>query len=51
MVTMFLGPDHAYGPPFDVSADDVEHQVNAADVFQHVVPRSTNSIAPKSSVF
>src|SRR6266704_1087699 len=31
------GPDHACGPPLNVSADDVEHQVDAADVFQRVV--------------
>src|SRR6266536_32330 len=31
------GPDHACGPPLDVSADDVEHQVDSADVFQRVV--------------
>src|SRR6266576_3381756 len=31
------GPDHACGPPLDVSADDVEYQVDAADVFQRVV--------------
>src|SRR4029077_13335301 len=28
------GPDQACGPLLDVSADDVEHQVDAADVFQ-----------------
>src|SRR5690349_6692602 len=31
------GPDQACGPLLDVSADDVEHQVDAADVFQRVV--------------
>src|SRR2546421_9945108 len=31
------GPDHACGPLLDVAADDVEHQVDAADVFQDVV--------------
>src|SRR5205823_12952778 len=31
------GPDQACGPLLDVSADDVEHQVDAADVFQGVV--------------
>src|SRR3954468_24881715 len=31
------GPDQARGPLLDVSADDVEHQVDAADVFQGVV--------------
>src|SRR5215218_9869784 len=31
------GPDQACRPPLDVSADDVEHQVDAADVFQGVV--------------
>src|SRR5213595_2416108 len=31
------GPDHACGPPLDVPADDVEHQVDGADVFQRVV--------------
>src|SRR4051795_6681617 len=31
------GPDQACGPLLDVSADDVEHQVHAADVFQGVV--------------
>ena len=31
------GPDHACGPLLDVSADDVEHQVDSADVFQRVV--------------
>src|SRR5215216_914544 len=30
------GPDQACGPLLDVSADDVEHQVDAADVFQGV---------------
>src|SRR5213595_1011359 len=31
------GPDHACGPLLNVAADDVEHQVDAADVFQSVV--------------
>ena len=31
------GPDQACGPLLDVSADDIEHQVDAADVFQSVV--------------
>jgi hypothetical protein len=31
------GPDQACGPLLDVSADDVEHQVDAADVFQRIV--------------
>src|SRR5213078_1288231 len=31
------GSNHACGPLLDVSADDVEHQVDAADVFQRVV--------------
>src|SRR5438067_8247014 len=31
------GPDQACGPLLDVSADDVEDQVDAADVFQGVV--------------
>src|SRR3954454_567993 len=31
------GPDHACGPLLDVATDDVEHQVDAADVFQSVV--------------
>src|SRR5437764_5748068 len=31
------GPDQACGPLLDVSADDIEHQVDAADVFQGVV--------------
>src|SRR3954452_21558480 len=31
------GPDQACGPLLDVAADDVEHQVYAADVFQGVV--------------
>src|SRR5215469_8655752 len=31
------GPDHACGPLLDVSADDIEHQVDAADAFQGVV--------------
>jgi hypothetical protein len=30
--------DQACGPLLDVSADDVEHQVDAADVFQGVAP-------------
>jgi hypothetical protein len=30
-------PDQACGPPLDVSADYVEHQVDAADVFKGVV--------------
>src|SRR5262249_19577939 len=31
------GPDQACGPLLDVSADDIEYQIDAADVFQHVV--------------
>src|SRR4051812_33951990 len=31
------GPDQPCGPLLDVAADDVEHQVDAADVFQGVV--------------
>src|SRR3954469_8035730 len=31
------GPDQACGPLLDFAADDVEHQVNAADVLQGVV--------------
>src|SRR5205814_8353114 len=31
------GPDQACGPLLDVSADDVEDQVDAADIFQGVV--------------
>src|SRR6185437_15861304 len=31
------GPNQACGPLLDLSADDVEHQVDAADVFQGVV--------------
>src|SRR5205807_6646422 len=31
------GPDQACGPLLDVSADDVEDQVDAADVFQGIV--------------
>src|SRR6476660_7811420 len=31
------GPDQACGPLLDLPADDVEHQVDAADVFQGVV--------------
>src|SRR5438552_7270764 len=31
------GPDQACGPLLDVSADDIEYQVDAADVFQGVV--------------
>jgi hypothetical protein len=31
------GPDQACGPPLDVSADDIEHWVDAADVFQGIV--------------
>src|SRR3954470_24724978 len=31
------GPDQACGPLLDVAADDVEHQVDAANVFQRVV--------------
>src|SRR5437763_3779576 len=31
------GPNQACGPLLDVSADDVENQVDAADVFQAVV--------------
>src|SRR4051794_40346128 len=31
------GPDQAGGPLLDVSADDVEHEIDAADVFQGVV--------------
>ncbi|HEY2651890.1 MAG TPA: hypothetical protein VGI50_08215, partial [Solirubrobacteraceae bacterium] len=31
------GSDQAGGPLLDVTADDVEHQVDAADVFQGVV--------------
>src|SRR3954469_25020543 len=31
------GPDQACGPLLDVSADDVEHQVDAAHVFKGVV--------------
>src|SRR5881394_3763407 len=31
------GSNHACGPLLDVSADDVEYQVDAADVFQRVV--------------
>jgi hypothetical protein len=31
------GPDQACGPPLDVSADDIEDQIDAADVLQGVV--------------
>src|SRR3954468_23012918 len=31
------GPDQARGPPADVSADDVEHEIDSADVRQRVV--------------
>src|SRR4051795_9191273 len=31
------GSDHACGPLLDVAADDVEHQVDVAEVFQRVV--------------
>src|SRR5262249_28504127 len=31
------GPNQTRGPLLDVAADDVEHQVDAADVFQNVV--------------
>src|SRR6516162_280546 len=31
------GPDQTCGPLLDVAADDVEHQVDAAEVFQSVV--------------
>src|SRR5947208_13608782 len=31
------GPDQACGALLDVSADDIEHQIDAADVFQGVV--------------
>src|SRR3954471_20593906 len=31
------GSDHACGPLLDVAADDVEYQVDGADVFQRVV--------------
>src|SRR3954462_10986924 len=30
------GPDQACGPPLDVAADHVDHQVDAADVFERV---------------
>src|SRR5246127_5682465 len=31
------GSNHARGPLLDVAADDIEHQIDAADVFQRVV--------------
>jgi hypothetical protein len=31
------GPDHACGPPLDVAADDIEDEIDAADVFQGIV--------------
>src|SRR4029453_13703508 len=31
------GSNQAYGPPPDVSADDIEHQIDSPDVFQGVV--------------
>ena len=31
------GPDQGCGPLLDVAADDIEHQIDAADVFQDVV--------------
>ena len=31
------GSNQAYGPLLDVAADDIEHQIDAADVFQRVV--------------
>src|SRR5205807_9038972 len=31
------GSNQACGPPLDVAADDIEHQIDAADVFQRVV--------------
>src|SRR5947199_463377 len=31
------GPDQACGPLLDVAADDIEHQIDGADVFQRVV--------------
>src|SRR6476660_4250901 len=31
------GPDHACGPLPDVAADDIENQINSADVFEDVV--------------
>src|SRR5262245_44461205 len=31
------GPDHACGPLRDVAADDIEHQIDWADVFEGVV--------------
>jgi hypothetical protein len=34
---VFLRLDHACGPLLDVAADDIEHQIDAADVFQRVV--------------
>jgi NADPH:quinone reductase-like Zn-dependent oxidoreductase len=34
------GSDQARGPLLDVAADDIEHQIDAADVFQGVVVES-----------
>src|SRR5204862_8355509 len=31
------GPDQACGPLLDVPTDDIEHQIDAADIFQGVV--------------
>src|SRR6188472_2897705 len=31
------GSNHACGPLLDVAADDIEHQIDAADIFQRVV--------------
>src|SRR5215475_11428836 len=34
------GPDHACGPLPDVAADDIENQIDSADVFEDVVAES-----------
>ena len=45
------GSNQACGPLLDVAADDIEHQIDAADVFQRVVVEVDELCAPKSSAF
>lgn len=43
------GSHHTHGPLPEVSAEDIEDQIDPADVLEGVLTRSTNSCAPKSS--
>ena len=45
------GSNQACGPLLDVAADDIEHQIDSADVFQAVVLEVDELLAPKSSAF